>query len=159
INVAGAGHLVFQNGQFNGNSAAHILDPFGSGSPIGGAGGAIATTNASASIVVTNSTFDTNSSDYFGAAIYCINGGTVSIDGCTFANNKNTMYDETLQTGGGAINMGNGGSSGTLTITNSCFTGNQTLGHGGALLVNGQSTTTGMTIQNSTFAYNKCETA
>lgn len=158
IHLAGAAHLVFKNGQFNGNTAAHFTDT-GSGSVIGGAGGALSLVNAGASAVITNTIFNSNSSDYFGGAIYCINGGTVTIDGCSFSNNSNTQYDETLSNGGGAVNMGNGGPSGVLTITNSSFSGNQSLGHAGALLVNGPSTAAGMTVQNTTFAFNKAETA
>lgn len=157
IHLAGQASLVFKNGQFTGNAAGHKSD--GSGGYIGGAGGAISSISSGASIVLTNTVFSTNSSDFFGGAIYCIGGGTVNIDGCTFANNKNSMYDDPLQTGGGAINMGNGGSSGQLTITNSTFSNNQSLGHGGALLINGAAESSGHLIQNSTFAFNKAETA
>jgi hypothetical protein len=156
IHLVGQAHLVFKNGQITSNASHHYDD--GMNGVAGGVGGAISAIDSGHSIVISNSIIAGNSADYFGGAIYSVGGGTVTIDGSSFNSNTTTVYLDALQTGGGAIAMGNGDPSGTLTITNSTFNSNQTIGHGGALLINGQPLGAGDLIQNSTFVFNKAET-
>jgi len=93
---------------------------------------------------VSNSTFESNYSTYGGGAIFNSTYGIAKISNSTFRNNRANY--------GGAVFNG-----GTMTITNSVFSGNQVQGFspgdvGGAIA---NSLDAKLTIQNSTFVDNK----
>ena len=85
------------------------------------------------SMVVSNCVFDSNSSTYGGGAIATFDGGTVTIDSCTFTNNGIGATGNTAS--GGAIVIGNTTvNNGVTTIKNSTFVKNVATGAGGAML-------------------------
>lgn len=126
IYLDGRGSLVVTGAFFSSNDAD------------GGYGGAIAS-DGGGSLTVSNSSFTNNGSQDVsqGGAIYW--EGDVTVDSSTFANNTGRE--------GGAINL----FSGSLTISNSTFSGNDASLHGGAIYAR---TGTNVEIQTSTFVGN-----
>ena len=112
-----------------------------------GVGGAVGNGNANLSLTVTNVAFDSNTAS-FGGAIE--NQGQLSITGSTFTGNTSTAGGS-CGNGGGAIQSSTAANV-TVTIANSTFTNNSTIGtcSGGAIRHNGGI----MTITNSTFTNN-----
>jgi hypothetical protein len=100
-----------------------------SGSYIGGAisfdagynNGAVIPSPGSMSL--SNCVFDSNSSQFGGSAIATFDGGTATIDSCTFTNNGVAFPNSTSSTGG-AIFIGETPDAGTTTIKNSTFVKN-----------------------------------
>jgi len=85
------------------------------------------------SMSISNCVFDSNSSKYGGGAIGTFDGGTVTIDACTFTNNGVGSVGNTSS--GGAIVIGNTTiQTGTNTIKNSTFVNNVATSSGGAML-------------------------
>ena len=89
-------------------------------------------------LVITNVTFTGNGGPVSGGAI--VNTGTLTLTGCTFSNN-------TVVGNGGAIDNRSGG---TVTVTNSTFSGNHAI-QGGAIANENGGT---LTVTNSTFSGN-----
>jgi predicted outer membrane repeat protein len=129
--ISTRGPLTVSNSTFNSNQ--------------GGAGGAIGII-LSGSATVSNSTFTTNTASY-GGAIYT--AGSLTVIGCTFTDNVATSGSATGQ-GGGAIHSN---TSGTISLSDSTFTGNDEVGGsgGGGAIRNRGGT---WTITNSTFSNN-----
>jgi predicted outer membrane repeat protein len=96
------------------------------------------------SLAVNNSTFSFNQASTSGGAI-SNNGGNLSIFGSTFANN---VAQNSAGYGGGIDNF----SSGTITVSNSTFFGNQG-GNGGAIYSHGTATITDSTISGNIASY------
>jgi uncharacterized repeat protein (TIGR01451 family) len=92
----------------------------------------------SGTLTVTDSTFSSNSVNYWGGGIFNHYVGTLTVTNCTFAGN-NALY------GGGLYNRG------TLTVTDSTFSGNSA-GNGGGGISNNTSGT--LTVTDSTFSGN-----
>jgi CSLREA domain-containing protein len=116
---------------------------------VGYYGGAIASPSSTTSTIsITNSTFYSNSATYssggLGGAIY-VSGSALSINGSTFF--SNAVTGDPCCAGGGAIFV----YTATAAITNSTFTGNSSVGVGGAIETFGF---TQLTIANSTLANN-----
>jgi hypothetical protein len=135
-------------------------DPFGGAAICAGGG-------SGESLTVTNCTFDNNvipANGYGGAAICMQVRGNLTVDNSTFTNNVSNDAD------GGAIlfiifNSGLGTGFGTLSVTNSTFTGNSVVfpgaptSNGGALAFTGQAGVTpfNATINNNTFFNNTAD--
>ena len=120
------GTLIANNCTFSGNSA-------------GQAGGAIETVSGSTTpAVITDCIFSNNVAVYNGAGI---SGTGMTVSDCTFSGNTVTGGTQ----GGAAI-----AASGTLTVTNSTFSGNHAIASGGAIFLNNG---TG-TLSNSTISGN-----
>ncbi|MEP7165115.1 MAG: hypothetical protein ABI741_10485, partial [Ferruginibacter sp.] len=135
-------------------------DPYGGAAICAGGG-------AAESLTVTNCTFDNNvlpANAYGGAAICMQVRGNLTINNSTFTNNVSNDAD------GGAVlfiifssTLGTG--YGTLSVTNSTFTGNSVIfpgagtSNGGALAFTGQggSTPFNATINNNTFINNTAD--
>jgi hypothetical protein len=95
--------------------------------------------NNSGTLMVSNSTFDNNSSGYGGGGgIY--NSGSLTVNNSTFNNNTATAVGV-----GGGINNG-----GILTVSNSTFDNNSATENGGGGISNGDT----LTLSNSTFNNN-----
>lgn len=119
------------------------------------------------SLTITNCIFDNNvlpANAYGGAAVNMQVRGNLTIDNSTFTNNVSNDAD------GGAVlfiifNTGLGTSFGTLSVTNSTFTGNSVVfpgpgtSNGGALAFTGQAGVTpfNATITNNTFIGNTAD--
>ncbi len=118
--ISNSGALTATNCTFSGNR------------DLGGDGGAI---HNGGTLTVTNSTFSGNStSDYGGGAIY--NAGTAIVTNSAFTgNNSGAIYN----------------ASGTLIVTNSTFSGNRAGNYGGGGIYNAYGT---LTVTNSTFSGN-----
>ena len=137
--------ITFQNGSLT-------SDNFGGAGICSGGG-------SSESLTVTNCAFVNNTlpaGAYGGAAINVQVRGNLSVDNCTFTNNVSNDAD------GGAIlfiifNTDLGTSFGTLSVTNSTFTGNQVIfpgapgSNGGAIAFTGQA---GLSAFNATITKN-----
>ncbi|MGE5658629.1 MAG: DUF4347 domain-containing protein [Actinomycetota bacterium] len=153
---AGAGILT-------GNSAILTLDTCQINNNVAGFGGGLYT-GYKGTTTVTNCQFNGNdgslaaNTERGGGAIATKSGGSLTVTGSTFTNNKGTN--------GGGINS----LLGTLTVQGSTFTGNDTtagasgtgtLGYGGAIYTDGASEFTNdavggtVTIRNSRFENNK----
>lgn len=100
------------------------------------------------SATITNSTFSSNTAGYGGAIG---NGGVLNVTGCTFTNNISNSGSAT-GLGGGAIYSFSNAIPANVTITGSTFTGNMKtgVGRGGAVHLRGGS----MSITNSNFTGN-----
>jgi len=131
-----ADNLTFQNGSNSIGGAMNISSSGTSGATISNSyfynntadrGGAIYGRNP---FTVADSTFDGNTANQFGGALY-MERDDLTVNNSTFTNN-------TAATSGGAINiLGNvSGDSTTIGITGSTFTGNEATGsRGGAIYV------------------------
>jgi len=146
IHLQGQAQLTFANGRITGNSAPQ----FG--------GGGISALDAGHAITITDSLISGNSAGYFGGGVFSFAAGSVTIARTTLNNNSTTIYDDQGGTvfGGGGLMMGDGVTAGALTITDSTFDANQTVGYGGAIVFSGA--TPGMTVRNSTIVNNKSNT-
>ena len=124
------GTLAITNSTLSDNSA-----------PSGGHGGAIYSASGSVgpTLTISNSTFSGNTSPEDGGAIYN-HGVPLTITGSTFSNNSGY--------GGGGVYSD--ATSGTISVSNSTFSGNSaSLGSGGGILTNSS-----LTLTNSTFSGN-----
>jgi hypothetical protein len=84
-----------------------------------------------------------------GGAIDNSDGGTLTVDDCSF-------YDNTSAAFGGAIGNGVLGGTGALTVTGSSFFANSAVFSGGGAIANGDDNGSGdVTVSDSTFAYNE----
>ena len=144
VNVTIQG-LTFQNGKLTG-------DAFGGGAIL--CGGPLNTVNLTSCVFSSNST---NSSLTGGGAVAMEGGGALAIDQCSFLNNVSPSGN-----GGALFYFGPSAVSGSLSITNSIFSGNTaTTGsaEGGALYITVQGTAAGVTsaisVQKNTFTGNK----
>jgi predicted outer membrane repeat protein len=98
----------------------------------------------SGNLTITAGTFTNNSAVYYGGAIYN-NGGVVTVTNSTFAANTATFGQ------GGAIdNAGTATAGGTLTVSNSSFTGGVAFQGGAINNKYGTLTVTGTNMQNNT---------
>ncbi|HTI10260.1 MAG TPA: T9SS type A sorting domain-containing protein [Puia sp.] len=145
VNVAIQG-LTFTNGFLSG-------DNFGGGAIL--CGGPLNTVNLKNCVFSSNSTNTGVASN--GGAIAMEGGGALSIDQCSFLNNTDPNGN-----GGALFYFGPNTQSGSLSITNSLFTGNTATtasAEGGALFVTVQGSAGGFTsaisIQKNTFTGNK----
>jgi hypothetical protein len=111
-----------------------------------GAGASGSAINNLGNLTVTNATFSSNTAGWGGAIA---NSLSLTVTGCTFTENTATSASAT-GLGGGAIHSN---TSGTASISNSTFTGNdETGGSGGGGAVRNRGGT--MNITNSTFSNN-----
>lgn len=125
-------------------------------------GGAILAAGPSHSVIISNCVFNSNRSGnsvggFGGGAIAMVAGGTLSIDQCSFTGNSCPAGE-----GGALFYFLPGGTTGSLTVTNSIFTNNRITEankHGGAVSINVGPTSGGSTsainIQGNTFMSNQ----
>lgn len=123
IRIKNGGQVTVENVSFIDNAAT--------------AGGAIAAEHYNIRLDVIGSSFQDNSADDSGGAIYT-NGGIVAISGSVFQNNTAVLH-------GGALDAANG----RISVSNSTFAGNLAA-EGGAIYVSGAETTlTHLTLMNN----------
>ncbi|MGO9914062.1 MAG: choice-of-anchor Q domain-containing protein [Isosphaeraceae bacterium] len=98
----------------------------------------------SGSLLIENDTFTSNAAVYYGGAIYNV-GGALDVIGSTFTNNTATFGQ-----GGGIDNTESAsGTLGTLTVSNSSFTGGVAFQGGAINNKYGTLTVTGSNLQNN----------
>ncbi|MBK8137840.1 MAG: hypothetical protein IPK52_18845 [Chloroflexi bacterium] len=141
-NFLGPSSLVVEDSSFSGNSTDE--------------GGGVFELMSARSVTLLNSTFSGNSAAGDGGVLLATmdDGGTIFIDGSTFANNTTSG----CVAGGGALRADFTSAGGTLTVTDSVFTGNSILvscpsGGGGAISAN-YATQGQLSVQNSQFTDN-----
>ena len=146
INATTAGTLLVDDCTFSGNTSSSTY------------GGAVRLTGAG-TFTISNSTFENNINTSnvngysAGGAVYYSGAGKLIISGSEFTGNQVTKATNPL--GGGAI-YANFSTSGSMTVTDSIFSGNSTGTRGGAIylaLANGSAT-----ITNSIFTGNSAAT-
>ncbi|MBO5694203.1 MAG: right-handed parallel beta-helix repeat-containing protein, partial [Lentisphaeria bacterium] len=146
INASTAGTLLVDDCTFSGNTSSLTY------------GGAVRLTGAG-TFTISNSTFENNINTSnvngysAGGAVYYSGAGKLIISGSEFTGNQVTKATNPL--GGGAI-YANFSTSGSMTVTDSTFSGNSTGTRGGAIylaLANGSAT-----ITNSIFTGNSAAT-
>ncbi len=145
---------------FSGNSVTGSKDD--DGNPVYGQGGAIFTERDGAELTVEDATFDGNSAQNEGGAIW--SGNKTTVTNSKFTNNSTTGTEfgtgkdgqpnyKAEAEGGGAIFVG---SNSKATITGSEFTGNKSGTVGGAIATrsNAQDNTSSLTVDSSSFSGN-----
>lgn len=149
--------LTVRNSQFLNNDV--LAATFATNDPNGnnflrGYGGAIYTDRASDTTIIENSVFEGNSSRAAGGAVYLFNDpeDVVTITDTSFRNNKAIGLPGGEGGNGGAVeHQRNTLGSGSLTLTDVSFIGNEANGQGGALRERNANTT----ITNATIAQNR----
>lgn len=149
--------LTVRNSQFLSNDV--LAASFASNDPNGnnflrGYGGAIYTDRASDRTIIENSVFEGNSSRAAGGALYLFNDpeDEATISDTSFRNNRAIGLPGGEGGDGGAIeHQRNTLGTGTLTLTDVSFIGNEANGQGGAL----RERNTNTTITNTTVAQNR----
>lgn len=149
--------LTVQDCQFLNNdvSAATVAtnDPNGNNF-LRGYGGAIFTDRAKDSATIQNCVFDGNIAKSAGGACYLFNDpeDVVTISNTSFRNNKATgMPNGEGGNGGGVEHQRNSLGTGSLSLTNVSFVGNEAAGQGGGMRERNANTS----ITNTTFAQNR----
>lgn len=149
--------LTVRNSQFLNNDV--LAATFASNDPNGnnflrGYGGAIYTDRASDRTIIENSVFEGNTSRAAGGALYLFNDpeDEATISDTSFRNNRAIGLPGGEAGDGGAIEQQrNTLGTGTLTLTDVSFVGNEANGQGGAL----RERNTNTTITNTTVAQNR----
>ena len=123
-----------------------------------GNGGAISASSSLAnhSLTITNCIFNNNICGGAGGAVsFNSQGGTATITGCSFANNRTAIVGANTGGDGGAIATTGGGSGGTYLIEKNTFLNNQVLnvtGHAGAIM----NSNGALTVRFNRFIGNTC---
>ena len=175
-NNGGAIYVYGTSGQV-GNNTLNISDSLFESNHTNKTGGAIGVNNIGPSkfeIEINDTTFKKNNSTGYGGAIDVTTGGTgnvtINLDNTTFNGNKSksdggaiayekgnitsniinsTFTNNTANNGGAIYNFFNS----TMTISNSSFEDNTTLGYGGAIANFGE-----LTLENTSFKNNNSDT-
>ena len=136
----------------NGDGTIEIVDSTISDNyAYGNAGALYNTNNEYSDLIITNSTFDSNTALNDGGVGKIGNDGNVTITGSTFSNNTSGSLYEEVDGRGGAIYI-TSGVTGNVLISGSTFSGNQALyGGGGAIFADNDGS---FTISSSTFSGN-----
>jgi len=134
--------MVISGSTFTGDGAGHGAGVIGSG--VAGAGGVLS---------VTNSVFSGNAGGDGG--VIQIDSGSATIHDSTFTNNIGTGRAGAIDIADHDADCGPCGGTGTVVISGSTFSGNQTYANDGGAILNGNAGGSGtVTVSNSTFTGN-----
>ncbi|MDX2302792.1 MAG: IPT/TIG domain-containing protein [Microscillaceae bacterium] len=102
-------------------------------------------------LIITNSTFNDNSCQRQGGAIWTITGGGALIENCTFEGNRVTRSGASL---GGALAISSAGYGGDFLVRNNTFANNASAHFAGAVF---GSSDNNITVSNNIFSQNTSE--
>jgi hypothetical protein len=145
--AANSGGALTLNGAPEGSTVTLAHDTFTNDFATGGEGGGARVNTASATVMVSDSTFSGNSATGFGGAL-AVFATSAIVSGDTFNDNSATGAGA----GGGALSAFSLG--GTTAISTSRFTGNSANAEGGGALLTAEAAGIAITLNGNTFSHN-----